>query len=77
MCLKKSKDLLPKQKFRGVGVDVGNRNPLSVGTKDASGDDGVQMWIPLQVVGECLYRGDHADANVAVLDSSGHELVGG
>ena len=35
------------------------------------------MWIPLQVVGEGLYRGDHADANVAVLDSSGHELVDG
>ena len=62
---------------RNSGVDVGNRNPLSVGTKDASGNDAVQVRIPNQVVGECLDGGDHADANVFIIDSSGHELVDG
>ncbi len=73
--MKKSKDLLPKQNFRGVGVDVGNRNPLSVGKPDTSGNDAVQMRIPNQVIGEGLYGDDHADANVLVIDSSGHELM--
>ena len=75
--MKKSKDLLAKQNFRGVGVDLGNRNPLSVGEPDASGNDAVQMRIPNQVIGECLYGDDHADANVVVIDSGGHELVDG
>ncbi len=75
--MEESKDLLPKQNFRDVGVDVGNRNPLSVGTPDASGNDAVQMRIPNQVVREGLYGGDHADANVVVIDSRGHELVDG
>ncbi len=60
-----------------MGVDVGNRNPLSVGTKDASGNDAVQMRIPSQVVGEGLDGGDHAEANVVIIDSRGHELVDG
>ena len=75
--MKKSKNLLPKQNFRDVGVDVGNRNPLSVGTPDPSGNDAVQMRIPNQVVGEGLDGGDHADANVVVIDGRGHELVDG
>ncbi len=50
---------------------------LSAGKPDASGNDAVQMRIPSQVVRECLYGGDHADANVVVLDSGGHELVDG
>ena len=58
-------------------VDVGNGNPLSVGKPDASGNDAVQMRIPSQVVRECLYGGDHADADVLVIDSGGHELVNG
>ncbi len=75
--MEESKDLLPKQNFRGAGVDVWNRDPLSVGKPDASGDDAVQMRIPSQVVRECLYGGDHADADVLVIDSGGHELVDG
>ena len=59
------------------GVDVGNGNPLSVGTKDASGNDAVQMRIPNQVVRECLDGGDHADADVVIIDGRGHELVDG
>ena len=58
-------------------VDVGNGNPLSAGKPDASGNDAVQMRISSQVVRECLYGGDHADANVVVIDSGGHELVDG
>ncbi len=57
--------------------DVGNRNPLSVGKANASGNDAVQMRIPNQVVGECLDGGDHAGANVVILDGRGHELVDG
>ena len=60
-----------------MGVDVGNGNPLSVGTKDASGNDAVQMRIPNQVVRECLDGGDHADADVVIIDGRGHELVDG
>ncbi len=37
----------------------------------------VQMRVPNQIVGEGLYGDDHADANVVVIDSSGHELVDG
>ncbi len=75
--MKKSKDLLAKRNFRGVGVDVGNGHPLSAGKPHASGNDAVQMRIPSQVVRECLYGGDHADADVVVIDSGGHELVDG
>ena len=35
------------------------------------------MRIPSQVVRECLYGGDHADADVVVIDSGRHELVDG
>ena len=35
------------------------------------------LRIPSQVVGECLDGGDRADANVVIIDSSGHELVDG
>ena len=35
----------------------------------------MQVWIPNQVVGECLDGGDHADANAFAIDSSDHELV--
>ena len=75
--LQQSKDPLPKQSFRGVCVDVGNRIPLSVGTPDASGNEAMQMWIPLQVVGEGLDGDDHAGPGLVVLDSSGHELLNG
>jgi hypothetical protein len=44
--LQKSKDFLAKQNFRGVGVDVGNSDPLSVGKPDASGNEAVQMRVP-------------------------------
>ncbi len=35
------------------------------------------MRIPFQAVGEGLDGGDHADANVVILDGGGHELVDG
>ena len=50
---------------------------MSVGKPDASGNDAVQMRIPNQVVGECLDGGDHAGANVVIIDGGGHELVAG
>jgi hypothetical protein len=40
--LEESKDLFPKKNFRGVGVDVGNGNPMSLLVPDSSGDEAVR-----------------------------------
>jgi len=49
----------------------------SVGKPDSSGNDAVQVWIPLQVVGEGLDGGDHAGLSLRVIDGGGHEFVNG
>ena len=41
--LEESKELFPKKNFRGVGVDVGKGNPLSVDVPDSSRDEAVEV----------------------------------
>ena len=60
-----------------MGVDVGNGNPLSVGIPDSSGNDAVQVRVPLQVIGEGLDGDDHGGPRALVLDGSDHELMNG
>jgi hypothetical protein len=77
LIVEESKNFFSKEKFRAVGVDVGNGDPMSPLDPDSSGDDAMQVWMPLQIVGESLNGDDHAWPRLLVNDGGGHELLNG
>jgi len=44
----KSEELVTEQELGLMGIDIGNGNPLAVGFENTSGDDGMDVRVPLQ-----------------------------
>ncbi len=68
--LEEVENFVAEQLLSGVGIDVGNGNPLSVGIPNASGDKAVSVGIRLQERAKGLR--DTNDAGSSVFVARGH-----
>jgi hypothetical protein len=57
---KKSENLVPEEELGVMGVEVRDGTPRAVLEENPAGDDGMNMWIPLQRGPKGLDDGDHA-----------------
>lgn len=68
---------MAEQLLGGVGVDVGNGNPLSVGTPKASRDEAVRVGMRLQEGAKGLRDTNDAGSSVFVARGFAHKLLDG
>ena len=68
---------MAEQLLSGVGIDVGNGNPLSVGIPNASRDKAVSVGIRLQERAKGLRDTNDAGSSVFVTRGFTHELFDG
>lgn len=68
---------MSEQLLRGVGIDIGDRQPLAFFVPDAARGKTMSMRVYVQDASESLRHGDDTGAGVFVKNGVGHELLDG
>lgn len=77
LALEQTKYLVSEQLLGGVGIDVGDRQPLTFFVPDAARGKAMSMRVYVQDTSKSLRHGDDAWAGVFVANRIGHELLDG
>jgi hypothetical protein len=74
---KKSEDFVAEEELGVMGVHVRDGKPRAVLEENPSGNDGMNVRIPLQSGPKGLDDGDHARAGIGSFDRRGQHLADG
>ena len=77
LAFEQAKYFVSEQLLRGVGIDIGDRQPLAFFVPDAARGKTISMRVYVQDTSESLRHGDDTGAGVFVKNGVGHELLDG
>jgi hypothetical protein len=75
--LQQVKYFVREQLLRGVGIDIGDRQPLTVLVPDPTRGDAMSMRMHVQNTPKRLRHGDHPGTGFVVTGGLAHQLVDG